>query len=147
MSSEARRRLVCRCLGVASSSVFAAVRAGRLVTVLDVTKAVRAGGACGLCHPELEEILAELRGEPIDPALAIENELACRSETAARVEGVVLGAIAPSIAPLGARVAGVDVDGLSVRVRLSGSRDAAVCRIVEEQLRRGVCADLEIEVG
>jgi len=147
MSSEVRRRLVCRCLGVASPSVFAAARAGRLATVLDVTKAVRAGSVCGLCHPEIEEILAEVRGEPIDPALAIENELACRSETAARVEGVVLGAIAPRIAPLGARVAGIDVDGLRVRVRIAGSRDAAVRRVVEEQLRRGVCADLEIEVG
>jgi NifU-like protein len=147
MSSEARRRLVCRCLGVASPSIFAAARAGRLATVRDVTKAVRAGGACGLCHPEIEEILAEVRGEPVDPALAIENELACRSETAARIEGALLGAIAPRLAPLGARVASVAVDGLRVRVRLAGPRDAATRRLVEDALRREVCADLEIEVG
>jgi hypothetical protein len=112
-----------------------------------VTKAVRAGGACGICHPEIEEILAEVRGDSIDPALARENELACRAETAARVEGVLLGAIASRIAPLGARIDGILVDGLRVRVRLAGSRAEAVQRLVEEQLRGAVCADLEIEVG
>jgi len=147
MSSEARRRIVCRCLGVSSPRVFAAVRDGGLATVREVTKTIGAGGGCTLCHREIEEILGDVRGAPIEPALSIENELVCRQESQACVEGALVGRIASRLAPLGARVEGVAVDGLRVAVRLGGARSEAAARLVVEQLRACVCADLEIEVG
>jgi len=122
MSSELRPRVVCRCLGVASPRIFEAARNQGLESVAAVTKALRAGGGCGLCHPEIEEILADVRGEPFDPGVALENELVCRQETLARIEGALASLVAP-------RLAGVTLDGLRVRVRLTGSPDAAQVRL------------------
>ena len=138
MSSELRCRVICRCLGVASPRIFDAARKQGLVSVAQVSKAVRAGGGCGLCHPEIEEILADVRGEPFDPGIALENQLVCRQETLARIEG--------ALAALGAQIVGVTLDDLRVRVRLAGSADAKLARLIAETLREYVCADLEVEV-
>jgi len=146
MASELRHRVICRCLGVASPRVFAAVRNERLTSVAAVTKAVRAGGGCGLCHPEIEEILAEVRGEPVDASLALENQLMCQQETLARVEGALASLLAPRLAAHGARIVGVTVGGLCVLVRLAGSVDAEAARAVVPLLRDSVCEDLEVEV-
>lgn len=146
MSSELRRRVICRCLGVASPRIFEAVRNERLTRVAEVTKAVRAGGGCGLCHPEIEEILAEVRGEQVDASLVLENQLMCQQETLARIEGALASLIAPRLAAHGARIVGVTVDGLCVVVRLAGSVDAKDTRAVVQLLRDYVCEDLEVEV-
>jgi NifU-like protein len=146
-SGEERPRLVCRCLGVASPRIYAAARAQRLASVPEVTKAVRAGGGCGLCHPEIEEILAELRGEPVDPGVALENQLVCRQETRARVEASLESLIRPRLAALGATIGAVEVEGLRVRVRLGGEADAQAATLLTQQLRRLVCEDLEVEAA
>jgi NifU-like protein len=146
MPSELRRRVICRCLGVASPRIFDAVLDERLTSVAEVTKAVRAGGGCGLCHPEIEEILAEVRGEPVDASLALENQLMCQQETLARIEGALASLLVPRLAARGTRVVGVTVDGLCVILRLAGSVDAEAARAVVQVLRDYVCEDLEIEV-
>lgn len=146
MSSALRRRVICRCLGVASPRIFDAARKQGLVSVAEVTKAVRAGGGCGLCHPEIEEILANVRGEPFDPGIALENQLVCRQETLACIEGSLASLVAPRLEALGARIVGVTLDGLRVGVRLAGSRDAEVARLIDETLREYVCEDLAVEV-
>jgi len=144
--SEERRRLVCRCMGVASPRIYAAVRAGALASVAEVTKSVRAGGGCGLCHPEIEEILADVRGEPIDPALALENQLVSRQETLSRIEGSLQSLVLPRLEARGMALGEVSIDGLRVRVRLVGAAiDPAAERLVAETLRAYVCEDLEVE--
>ena len=138
MSSERRPRVVCRCLGVASPRIFEAAREHVLESVAAVTKALRAGGGCGLCHPEIEEILADVRGEPFDPGISLENQLVCRQETLARIEGVLASLVAP-------RRADVTLDGLRVCVRLEGPPNAALARLISKTLRTHVCEDLEID--
>jgi NifU-like protein len=144
-AGEDRPRLICRCLGVASPRVYAAVRAQGLQSVAEIRKAVRAGGGCTLCHAELEEVLAEVRGEPVEPALALENLAVCREETRARIGGALASVVAPRLAAVGGGLAAWEVDGLCVRVRLAGRGDEAALALVREQLRRHVCADLEVE--
>jgi NifU-like protein len=148
MSSEARRRVICRCLGVASPRVFEAARAGSLATVAEVTRAVRAGGGCGLCHPEIEEILAEVHGTPVDPALARANRRVCLAETRARIEAALAHSIGPRIAALGARIEHFDADGLRVRVYVRADAPAigAASRAIRERLAALVCAELEVTV-
>jgi NifU-like protein len=144
-TGENRPRLLCRCLGVASPRVYAAVRAQRLATVAAITKSVRAGGGCTLCHPELEQVLAEVRGEPIEPWLAVENEAVCREETRARVGGAIESLVRPRLAALGVALDGWEVEGLRVRVCLSGGAGETALALVREKLHHHVCPDLEIE--
>jgi NifU-like protein len=144
-SGEERPRLICRCLGVASPRVYAAVRAQRLDSVAAITKAVRAGGGCGICHPELEEVLAEVRGEPLDPGLALENRVICREETRSRVAGSIESVVRPRLLRSGIDLAQYEIEGLCVRVRLAGVDDEAALAVVRDQLRRYVCPDLVVE--
>jgi len=142
---EERRRLVCRCMGVASPRIYAAVRGEGLASVAEVTKSVRAGGGCGLCHPEIEEILADARGEPIEPGLALENQLVCRQETLSRIEGSLQSLVVPRLEALGLALGEVSVDGLRVRVQILGAADPATERLVRETLGAYVCEDLDVE--
>jgi NifU-like protein len=146
MSSALPLRLVCRCLGVSSARVHAAVRAGALASVADVTRAVGAGGGCRLCHPEIEEILAEVHGAPVDPACARENRRVCERETRARVESALRSRVAPRLASAGGRVEAVTLQGLAVRVCVAGIAADAAERPVRELLRAAVCVDLQVTV-
>jgi NAD(P)H-nitrite reductase large subunit len=107
---------------------------------------VRAGSGCGTCHPEIEEILAEERGEPVDPGLSLENQLVCRQETQLRVEGSIDSLIRPRLEERGVLVEGVEIEGLRVIVRLGGAADDSAARLVAEKLHKYVCEDLEVEV-
>jgi NifU-like protein len=142
---EQRPRLICRCHGVASPRIYAAVRAHGLASVAAITKAVRAGSGCRMCHPELEEVLAEVRGLPVDPGLALENEAICREETRSRVGGAIEGVVRRRLAERGIGLEAWEVEGLRVRVRLAGRAGDDALAAVREQLRRAVCADLEVE--
>jgi NifU-like protein len=125
--------------------VYAAVRAERLATVAAITKSVRAGGGCGICHPELEEVLAEVRGEPLDPGLALENHLICREETRSRVAGSIESVVRPRLAQLGIELVRYEAEGLTVRVEIAGATDDAALATVREKLRFYVCPDLAVE--
>lgn len=144
-TSEKRRRLVCRCLGVSSPRLFEAIRREGLAAVDEVTKAALAGGGCTTCHPEIEEILADVRGEAVEPALRLENRLICESETRARIEGCLESLILPRLAEREVTLDGLEIDGLCVRVRLGGDRDGEGLRLVRKKLRKCVCEDLEVE--
>jgi NifU-like protein len=143
---EARPRLVCRCLGVASTRIYVAARAQELRSIAEVTKAVRAGGGCGMCHPEIEEILAEVRGEAVDPMVSLENQLICRQETQARIEASLESVIRPRLAARGMSLDAVEVDGLRVRVKLDGTDVTGALELVRAKLREFVCEDLEVEL-
>lgn len=145
-TSESRRRLVCRCLGVSSPRIFDAIRRGELRSVAEVTKACAAGGGCGTCHPEIEEILADVAGAPVTGSVRLENRLVCEAETRARVEGSLDSLIRPRLAERGVTLELLAIRGLEVRVRLLPPGDAEAVRLVSEKLRKYVCVDLELAV-
>ena len=141
------RRLLCRCLGVASYRVEAVVRREGLRTVSEVTGAIRAGGNCGTCHPEIEEILAAARGEELDDFEVYENRLMCQQETLARIEGCVESLILPELREFGVTIEGLEVEGLRVRISLRGKRRADAAQWLARSLREYVCEDLEVEAA
>lgn len=144
-SPSDRPRLICRCLGVASPRIVdAAVHQG-LRSVAEVTKALKAGGGCGTCHGEIEEILADVAGEPVDPALRLENRLVNESETRNRVESTIDSRIRPALARRGVSLVDFRMDGLTVRVRLEGAADAEALQQIRDDLRRFVCSDFDVE--
>ena len=137
-----RPRLVCRCIGVSSCRIIEAVRAGGLTRVSEVQEAVKAGTGCCSCHPEIEEILAELRGLPISRLEQMQSAMVCRDETQQRIEASLLTGIVPKLPP-GCDVEIVSVQGLEVGLHLQPDRED-LRELVSEKLRKFVCADLEI---
>ena len=135
-------RLVCRCLGVSSRRILQIVRSGRLGSLGQIQAATRAGSGCGTCHPEIEEILADVAGAPYPAAQRLQNRQVCRSETHARVERALLGWIGPGVAGK-ASLEIISVRGLRVVLRLAPDDPAMRARVLE-RLRKSVCEELEV---
>jgi NifU-like protein len=135
---------VCRCRGVASPRIFDAVRTQGLRSVAEVTKVLKAGGGCGTCHPEIEEILADAAGEPVDPALRLENQLLSESETCGRIDATLDSRVRPALAARGISLVSFTIDALTVRVVFEGAADEVALGLVRDELRRFVCRDFEL---
>lgn len=56
-------KLLCHCLTVTWQEVEDTIREHRCKTVKDVTLHCSAGGGCKTCHPEITELIAEVRAE------------------------------------------------------------------------------------
>lgn len=56
-------RLVCFCYRVGIRRLARAIRARNLTSLEEIRRALHAGGKCGSCLPELEEILRQIHGE------------------------------------------------------------------------------------
>ncbi|NOZ19790.1 MAG: Fe-S cluster assembly protein NifU [Planctomycetes bacterium] len=54
--------IVCTCFGVTDKVIERAIREHGLKTVDEVTHYCKAGGGCGSCHPQIEEILKQVAG-------------------------------------------------------------------------------------
>ncbi len=50
-------KVVCKCFGVTETEIRRVVEENQLSTIEQVTDYCKAGGGCGRCHPEIEEII------------------------------------------------------------------------------------------
>lgn len=140
-----KARIACRCLGLADFRLRELARSGRLETVGQVSEASGAGAECETCHPEIEEILAECRGERVDAELRSQNRRTCAAETRAQLVEWLEKVAVPCLAEFDASLDGFRIEGLAVRLRLGGRADAGVLRFLADAMRADVCADLEVE--
>lgn len=62
-SGEDEGRLVCFCYRVGIRRLARTIRARKLASLEEIRRALHAGGKCGSCLPELEEILRQIHGE------------------------------------------------------------------------------------
>lgn len=143
-SSEMRPRILCRCIGVASPRVVAAIREHGLRSVADVIRVTRAGSGCGTCHGEIEEILADVYGQPVAPNVRFENRLLCESETQIRVEASVENLAQPRLLAQDIHIRRLAVDGLTLILQLDREIDPALRDELSELLRAHLCRDLEV---
>ena len=58
-----REKMLCYCLGVRYGCVIDTIRADACASVQQVTRKCKAGGGCRSCHPEIEELITEVREE------------------------------------------------------------------------------------
>ncbi|MAG57250.1 MAG: hypothetical protein CMJ83_13235 [Planctomycetes bacterium] len=56
-------KMLCYCLGVRYGAVVETIREHDYRTVSQVTRGCKAGGGCRSCHPEIEELIEEVRME------------------------------------------------------------------------------------
>ncbi len=54
-------KLVCKCFGVTDQQILKAIRENNLSTAEEVTNFTKAGGGCGDCMPEIQELLRSAR--------------------------------------------------------------------------------------
>lgn len=139
-------RLVCRCMGISSTRIWAALEAAPLRGVEDVGAATGAGTVCGSCHPEIEELLDLRAGRPWPDMEVRENRRACHSASLIRVEAVLYQAIAPRLLP-GTDVELISLDGLAIELHLRGADTPELRESIAARLRKLVCADIAVRFG
>jgi len=140
-------RVICECFGVTESEIVRAVSENRLTTVEDVTNYTKAGGGCGGCHDNIQEIIARILEEvrpQAKPKLTNIQKIRLIEETIERE-------IRPALKNDGGDIELIDVVGNRVMVATRGA--CASCQasqltmkhFVEAKLREFVLPELAVE--
>jgi NifU-like protein len=141
--------IVCECFGVTDLEIERVVRENHLSTIEDVTDYVKAGGGCGNCHDQIQEIIDSIIGtqRPVKkkaPALTNLQKIKLIEESIERE-------INPNLKKDAGRLELVDVDGNRVLVRMGGTCASCVKspitlkHYVESKLRELVAPELVVE--
>jgi NifU-like protein len=147
-------RIVCNCFGIAEGKIRRVIREDNLHTVEDVTNYTKAGGGCGSCVAQIEEILEDELGKK---AAAETAAAPARKRARTNLERINLiqEVLDNEVRPLLQKDSGdldlVDIDGHRVIVRLvghcSGCRAAGLTTgWIEDKLREIVDPSLSLEV-
>jgi len=136
-------RLICRCMGLSSRRIAELVRARGLADVDAIAESLGAGGGCGSCRPDLEEILADLCGAPLGEAIRRENRVRGEAAALRRVEATLFGSIVARL-PAATELELVSVAGLRVELHVARGDSPELRALVAERLRKVVCGELEV---
>jgi NifU-like protein len=149
LSADETPKMICTCFEVSEGQILEVVKHNGLRTVEEVTNFTKAGGACGKCKGQIQDIL--------DSALGTAKDDRCELSLAQRVlkiNSIIDTQISPELRKDGGDITLVDVDGNNVLVKLrgncSGCRNSTLTlkNFVETTLRDAVCKDIVvIEVG
>ena len=152
-------RIVCKCFGVTDTKIRKVALENNLHTVAQITDYTKAGGACGRCLDEIQEILdgiwREQSAEKSAPAETVSkaDEFAKLSvvQKVIKVNEVIEKEIRPALERDGGSIELADIEGNTVKVRLKGR--CAAChnagltlkKLVESKLREFVSEHLTVE--
>ncbi|MFI5314821.1 MAG: (2Fe-2S)-binding protein [Myxococcota bacterium] len=139
-------RLACRCMGLSSRRIAELLRGGEIRDLDALALACGAGGGCGTCRPELEEMLADTAGVPVQDSVRRANRARNGAETLRRVETALFGSISARLPPA-TLVELVSVDGLRVELHLAVNDLPEVRALIADRLRKLVCAEIEVVFG
>jgi NifU-like protein len=142
-------KIVCECFGVTDLEVERAVKENNLKTVEDVTDYVKAGGGCGNCHDQIEEIISAVRGTPI--AEKPKHVNLSNIQKIRLVEETLEREVKPALRQDGGDIELVDFDNNTVFVKLRGTCSTCAAsqgtlkHYVEKKIRELVSPDLIVE--
>ncbi|MFO7821213.1 MAG: Fe-S cluster assembly protein NifU [Lentisphaeria bacterium] len=140
-------RTVCYCFSVTERKIRDVIKANNLTTVDEITHYCKAGGGCGGCKPELQNILDDVRGEQErenrETAGGGEGKPAKMTnlQKISRIQTAIDEDIRPALQADGGDLELVDIDGDKVFVQLKGS--CAGCPSAHITLKRWVEAKLK----
>jgi NifU-like protein len=134
--------VTCICFGVTEKEIERAIRENRLSTVEEVTNYTKAGGGCGGCHEEIQEILARVTGAPAvePPKVVAKQKRLSNIQKIAMVQETIDREVRPALRKDGGDIELVDVDGNTVIVSMRGN--CAKCHVASFTLRDVVQAKL-----
>lgn len=119
------------------------VLAGCEAPLARVALATGAGTACGSCHPEILELVADWQGDPVPGPVRIRHRRYCRSETVRRIQDALRTGSCVALTRGEAAVGLEHLSGLDVTLSLEPddpSLRAKICQL----LRARVCRDLRV---
>lgn len=156
-------KVVCVCFGVTEQKIRDAITENDLKSAKEVTNYTKAGGGCGGCVPQIEQIIADVRSESEEEVRARGKKLKDeKSENGDKPPGMtnlqkmklivktIEEDIIPELKKHGGDLELVDISGNRVLVELKGAcTDCGMARftlqtLVEPKLREKVSAELQV---
>jgi NifU-like protein len=147
--------IVCHCFGVSNKKIEKAIIENGLRTVEEITNYTKAGGGCGTCIDEIEQILEETLARQAAAPLALEPTKPKKLTTLQKIkliEETIEKEIRPQLIKDGGDLELLDVEGNRVVIEFKGR--CMGCQAVtytlsgvQEKLREMVSPDLEVTVG
>jgi NifU-like protein len=152
--------LVCSCFGISESKIRRAIRENNLTTAEQVTSYVKAGGGCGSCLADIDDLIAAVTkesavGVQIATDIATVKEQPQRPLTNVQKISLIQKVLDEEVRPLliadGGDVELYDVDGDRVQVTLQGacgscSSSTATLKVaIEAKLQERVSQSLLVE--
>ena len=148
-------RIVCHCFGVTDTKIRRVARENNLHTAEQITQYTKAGGACGACLDQIQEILdglwKEHKAEPAQKTEKVDdfNSLSVVQKVI-KVQSVIDREIRPQLEHDGGDIELVDIQGTQAIVRLKGhcascmAAKVTLKNLVEAKLREFVSDSIEV---
>ncbi len=150
--------LVCTCFGISDNKIRRIVLENNLTTAEEVTNYVKAGGGCGSCLANIDDIIAEAQQAATPTATSSSNpngqsspKLLTTVQKIALIQKVLDEEVRPVLIADGGDVELYDVEGNRVKVLLQGacgscSSSTATLKVaIEARLKERVSQDLVVE--
>jgi NifU-like protein len=151
--------LVCTCFGISEAKIRRVAIENDLTTAEQVTNYVKAGGGCGSCLVNIEDILATVQQDRAQVTTQVAAELATAQQVPPlttlqkinRIQQVISAEIRPLLLADGGDVELYDVEGDRVQVILKGacssceSSNETLKQAIEVRLREQVLSSLRVE--
>ena len=149
---QQEEKMVCRCFNVSEEAIIKAIRLNHLTTVEDVTHFTKAGGACGRCKGEIQQILDKVNGAK-ESAVPVQKKFDDMTlvEKIKAVEKVLEEEIRPTLNRDGGSAELVDLAGHTVKIRLVGmcsgcvNAQATIKNFIEKTLQEKLDSSLTVE--
>lgn len=145
--NEAAHRVVCKCFGTTEEKIRQVIQENTISSVDGVTNYCKAGGGCGQCKGDIQEILNnELSRRQSKP----EKKPLSKTQMIIKINNVLENSVAPELRKDGGDIELVDVEENKILVNLQGSckhcpsSNLTLKNFVESILKEHI--DPEIEV-
>ncbi len=149
--------LICRCFGISDTKIKRIIRENDLTTAEQVTNYVKAGGGCGSCLPDIDDLFIDITREQEErekeAALKAAQDLAIASkpktltpvQKIALIQQILDEEIKPVLASDGGDVELYDVNGDLIQVILKGA--CGTCASSTETLKIAIEARLRDRIS
>ncbi|NNJ71421.1 MAG: Fe-S cluster assembly protein NifU, partial [Kiritimatiellales bacterium] len=141
--------VVCHCFGATDKAIEKIAREKKLTTAQEITEACKAGGGCGQCIPEIEEIISRVIGA--EKAESDEAPRLTQLQKIRLIEETIDRQVRPILRRDGGDLELHDVDGDRVFVKFVGAcvacpvSSVTLKDVVETQLREAISDALVVE--
>ena len=139
-------KIVCTCFNVTENQIWEAIKINNLKTVEEVTNYTKAGGACGRCKGNIQEILNTYwKGAN----KKTESPLT-QTQKILKISKVIEQQISPELQKYGGDIEFIDLEGNKVKVKLTGmcqgckNAHMTIKSFVESILKDKVSSELEV---
>ncbi len=136
--------IVCTCFGVTDKEIERVVRENNLTTVEEVTNYCKAGGGCGGCKPQIENIIRSIQPQTqkqVSPKAPPKDRKLTNIQKIQLIQQTINEQIRPALRAHGGNIELVDVEGDKVIVAFRGM--CAQCKLAEFTMKDDVEAKLK----